>query len=166
MSPPDLKPIVDQMTASVRGFTERAVAPLREKVAALESGLAALPSTDFVRAEVAGACSRQTLDLLAAVSKSQDGKSLSIADVTPMVEKLVGAIPVPKDGTNGRDGKDGLDGASVDPAAVREMVAAAVTDETKDLPPMIKQVTEHAVRDEVKALADAIALRFTAAAIA
>lgn len=49
--------------------------------------------------------------------KPQDGKSLTVEDVAPMiaseVAKAMAAVPVPKDGTNGRDGAD-MVGALID----------------------------------------------------
>lgn len=149
----DLEAMGAEVIDSVRGFTERAVAPVRGKVEALERDVGSLPSADFVRAEIATARSQLMLDLLATMAQSKDGKSISVEDVTPLVEKLVGALPVPKDGENGRDGKDGADGKSVEPAEVAALVEDAVA-------------RAHASHDaDVKALGDAIAYRFTAATI-
>ncbi|MBC8718759.1 hypothetical protein [Ochrobactrum sp. Marseille-Q0166] len=49
-------------------------------------------------------------DHLAAISAPQDGKSVTIEDVTPLIQSEVGRhvseLPAPKDGKDGRDGLD------------------------------------------------------------
>jgi hypothetical protein len=52
---------------------------------------------------------------IAELPKPQDGKSVTVEDVTPLIDekvaKAVAAIPVPKDGAPGKDGIDGKEGA-------------------------------------------------------
>lgn len=94
---------------------KNAVAPLHKKVADLEAQLSALPAPQNGKD---GANGRDGKD-------GADGKSLTLADVRPLIDEAVKAIrdesmqaidvavkaiPVPKDGRDGRDGKDGVDG--------------------------------------------------------
>src|SRR3954463_4448847 len=106
MPTPDLRPMFEQMSVAVKAHTARAVDPLREKLGAVESSIAALPTADFVRAEVAASTSKMAGGLLGALSKS-DGQAISVEDVRPMVASMIDALPVPKDGADGRDGRDG-----------------------------------------------------------
>jgi hypothetical protein len=158
MPPLDVRPIADQMIVAVKSHTEREVAPVRAKVAALETGLAALPTKDFVSAAVQEARAALTLDIMAALARAGGG-ALTVEDVTPLIEKLVAALPAPKDGAPGADGRDGRDGTSVEPAQVEAMVEKAVTRAATALIPPDPP-------DDVKSFADAITMRFTAAAIA
>jgi hypothetical protein len=127
-----------EMTAIVREFVGRAVAPLLARIDDLErrqsetirqavaEAVAALPpatpgkdadpeqTAEMVRAEVEKA--------VAALPKPQDGRSVSVEDLVPAIEErlpaliseAVAGIPVPK------DGKD------ADPEIMREMIADAV----------------------------------------
>lgn len=49
--------------------------------------------------------------------RAQDGKSVTIEEVTPLLQRMVDSIPRPKDGVDGKD---------IDPTEVRAMVAEAV----------------------------------------
>ena len=71
-----------------------------------------------------------------------DGASVSMDDVTPVLEAMVGravaAIPVPKDGADGapgRDGEPGKDGASVSIDDVAPVLAEMVEKAVAALPP-------------------------------
>lgn len=153
--PDGMRALGEQTIAAVKSFTAREVGPLRESVTRLEAGIAALPSAEFVRAEVAASASKLMLDLLAAVSRS-DGKAIAVEDISPLVESCIAALPVPKDGAPGRDGRDGADGASVAPESVQAMVDAGVARALAALPPR---------EDDAKALADALMAKFMAAAV-
>lgn len=107
---PDFDAIFGEMTESVKRFTARAVDPLRARLDALETAVRGLPSTDFVRAEVAAGTSKTTLDLLGALSRAPDGKTITVENVTPLIEARIAALPVPKDGAPGEPGMDGSPG--------------------------------------------------------
>jgi hypothetical protein len=54
--------------------------------------------------------------ILATWERPQDGKSVTVDELAPLVEesvlRAVSAIPAPKDGTDGKDGRDGVDGSN------------------------------------------------------
>lgn len=86
---------------------KKAVAPLHEKIAALEKQLAQRP-------DVAVLVSSEVSKAVAAIPAAKDGKDCDMAAVKAMVNEAVKSIPVPK------DGKD------VDPEAVKALVREAV----------------------------------------
>lgn len=77
----DGKAFGEEMVDIVRGFVEKATAPLLSRIGELETELATVKTVDH-------------------------GETITAA-----VAKAVAALPVPKDGTDGRDGVDGKDGA-------------------------------------------------------
>lgn len=158
MPRPDLQQMAADTLASIRGYTERAVAPVAGRVDSLERSVAVLPTKDFVSAAVNESRAALTLDIVAAMARAGGG-ALTVEDVTPLVKELVAMLPVPKDGEPGADGRDGQDGSSVEPAEVQAMVETAVARAAQALIPPEQP-------DDVKAFADAITQRFMAAAIA
>lgn len=86
---------------------KKAVAPLHEKIAALEKQLAQRP-------DVAVLVSSEVSKAVAAIPAAKDGKDCDMAAVKAMVNEAVKSIPVPK------DGKD------ADPEAVKALVREAV----------------------------------------
>jgi hypothetical protein len=80
-------------------------------------------------------------EAVAAIPAPQDGKSVTVEDVAPLiaseVEKRVSELPVAKDGRDGIDGKDGvgLAGALIDRDG--ELVVTLTNGETKNLGPVV-----------------------------
>ncbi len=117
--------LADMVIQSVQVFLERRLAPIVESIAAIKRELevrGAAPTADFVRAEASAAA----LSLLGHLPKPIDGKSVTVDEVEPMLERLVekhvAAIPKPE---NGEPGKD------ADPAAM----AAEITRQIALVPP-------------------------------
>lgn len=75
----------ESIVAQVKGYLEREVAPLKAENAELKARIAALEAVDMPD-----------------VVKGQDGTSVTLDDVAPMitaeVERVVSALPAPKDG--------------------------------------------------------------------
>ena len=87
------------------------LAGLDERVRALAADLTARPTLDIVRAESAAAAGKAAADMVAALPKPADGKSVTVDEVRPLLEQMVAALPKAKDGAPGRDGINGKDGA-------------------------------------------------------
>jgi integrin beta 3 len=121
-------------------------------------------------------------DAVKAIPSPQDGKSVTIEDVAPLitaeVEKRVSDLPVPKDGKDGIDGRDGIDGkdglpgirgidgadgkdglglagAMIDRSG--ELVVTLTNGEIKNLGPVVgKDVDEAAVMRTIEAKFEAL----------
>lgn len=114
----DVDKLAAVMLEGTKALVAKETAPLLSKIADLEAQLAVKPrdgkdaDPDVIRSMVDEA--------VAAIPAPQDGKSVSVDDVAPLIEeavsKAVAALPAPKDGE------------SVDPEDVREMVKAAVAE--------------------------------------
>lgn len=83
---------------------------LTERVKTIAADVAARPTLDVIRAEQAVAAGKAAADIATGIRVPQDGKSVTVEDVRPLIEQMVAAIPRPKDGSPGRDGVDGKDG--------------------------------------------------------
>lgn len=104
--------------ASVQ-MIERQAEELRALGERVAADVAGRPTLDTVRAEQAVVASKTASELFATLRVPQDGKSVTVEDVRPLLEQMVAAIPRPKDGAPGRDG---VDGKSVTPDEVRALV--------------------------------------------
>lgn len=76
---------------------------------------------------------RRVAERLASLRDGQDGSSVTLDDVAPMIAaeiaRRMAELPIPKDGENGAPGRD------ADPEEIRAMVDAAVADAMAALPP-------------------------------
>ncbi len=116
-----------EMVGIVRGYVDKAVAPLVERLTALEAreplngkdGADGRDGSDGKDAdpEAIAALVREEVErAVAALPKPQDGKSVTADDLAPLIDQSVStavseavkAIPVPKDGRDGRDGLDAV----------------------------------------------------------
>lgn len=131
----DGKAFGEEMVEIVRGYVDRATAPLITKIGELERDLAAAKAADHsvaIRAAVAEA--------VAALPAPENGKDADPAIIRQMVDEAVAAIPPAE------PGKD------ADPGVVQRMVDEAVAKlpparDGKDADP---DVTAEMVRDEVE----------------
>ncbi|MGO8241330.1 hypothetical protein ACC806_34900 [Rhizobium ruizarguesonis] len=109
----------------VEGMIQRAVdaLPTKTEIAAMIVALTELPdiegmiktAIDAVPPSPDEAAVRTMIEeQLAELPKAQDGKSVTVEDVAPLIDeavvKAVAAIPVPKDGAPGKDGEPGQPG--------------------------------------------------------
>lgn len=106
----------------------KATAPLLERIAQLEARQMpeAIKGDDGESVDMA-AVTAQVAEYLATIPKPEDGKSVTVADLEPVLrgmsdswaldferraqgvlERAAGRIPKPKDGEDGQDGQDGL----------------------------------------------------------
>lgn len=109
-----------ELAQAMVDLVNEATAPLKKRIAELETKQAAAPTTDAVLSRALQAVDER-LKQLPKPRDGRDGKdgrdgtSVTVTDVLPMlqaaVEKAADAIPRPRDG---RDGKDGADGFSLD----------------------------------------------------
>lgn len=90
--------------------TDARIAGLDERLRELAADVTARPTLDVLRAEAATAAGKAAAEMVAALPKAVDGKSVTVDEVRPLLEQMVAAIPRPKDGAPGRDGVDGKDG--------------------------------------------------------
>ena len=90
--------------------TDARIAGLDERLRELAADITARPTLDVLRAEAATAAGKAAAEMVAALPKPENGKSVTVDDVRPLLEQMVAAIPRPKDGAPGRDGVDGKDG--------------------------------------------------------
>lgn len=128
--PEAVKALVDETVSRIYGpdkeklqqwglEIERALAiPHDETIRlAVEKAVAAIPPAekgkDADSVEVAALVKSEAERILAGWERPQDGKSVTVDDMRPLVDeavsKAVSAIPVPKDGAPGKDGRDGCD---------------------------------------------------------
>lgn len=117
-----------EMVGIVKGHVTRALGPLLTRLDALEArdpikGLDGAPGKDGSDgkdadpAATAQIVAAQVASAVDALPKPQDGKSITIEDVRPMIAGMVTAamaeavksFPVPTEGRDGVNGKDGLD---------------------------------------------------------
>ena len=123
------------------------LAGLDERVRALAADLTARPTVDAMRAESAAAASKAAADMVAALPKPADGKSVTVEDVRPLLEQMVAALPKAQDGRSvGMDEVAPVlqkmlderpmprDGKSVTPDDVRPMVESVVAAAVAALP--------------------------------
>lgn len=146
-----LQPMVDALPAPENGksVTVEEVAPLVAEqvaiaVAALPLPAPVEPNDDQLRGIIAS--------LIEALPKPENGKSVTVSDVAPMiadeVAKAVSALPAAKDGV-------GLAGAIIDRDG--HLVVTLTDGATKELGPVVgKDVDERAVEARLKELVDAI----------
>ena len=91
------------------------LAGLDERVRALAADLTARPTLDIVRAESAAAAGKAAADMVAALPKPADGKSVTVDDVRPLLGQMVAALPKAKDGAPGDPGQKGDRGERGEP---------------------------------------------------
>jgi len=139
----DGKAFGQEIVGVVKDYVAKELGPLFERMSAMEKRISELPAPkdgkdadpEAVAAIVAEGLKEELSDIraavdaievpalpdvtalieeaLAALPKPQDGKSVTVDDVRPLIQeavtKAVAAIPVPKDGKDGRDGCDAVD---------------------------------------------------------
>lgn len=172
MKQADLAVLMAAIGPVLRDFVDKAVAPLEEQLAELREGAAKEPPTaEDIEELVTGAIERGVAELpkpptaeevAALIPVPQDGKSVTLDDVRPLVEQAVAALPRPKDGEDGQDGKsitlddvrplietaiaalprakDGTDGVGLAGALIDrdgELVVTLTDGTTKNLGPII-----------------------------
>lgn len=93
------KELGEQILTAVKGYVARSITGLVERLEAIEQRLKEAPQKG---------------------EKGEDGKSVTIDDVRPLIEDAIKAIPVPK------DGQDGKDGESVTLDDIRPLIEQAV----------------------------------------
>lgn len=110
-----------EMVGIVRGFVEKTVAPILSRIEALEArepvsgkdgkdGRNGIDGKSIDPADLAALVRAEVEKAIAALPKPQDGKSVTVEDVAPMIDKSIAAalceavkaIPVPKDGKDGK----------------------------------------------------------------
>lgn len=116
-----------EMVGIVRGFVEKTVAPILSRIEALETreplsgkdgkdGRDGIDGKSIDPADLAALVRTEVEKATATLPKPQDGKSVTVEDIAPLVHESVAAkvseavkaIPVPKDGRDGRDGLDAV----------------------------------------------------------
>ena len=148
-----------EIVGVVKGYLQKEIAPLLTRMEALEKRVADIPAPVDLSADLAalktaveaieipelpdiGAMVNEAVtEAVAAIPAPQDGKSVTVEDVAPLiaseVEKRVSELPKPKDGVDGKDGCDGvgLAGALIDRSG--ELVVTLTNGETKNLGPVV-----------------------------
>lgn len=130
------------MVEIVRGYVERATAPilsenkaLKENLATLQSRLEALEGRDETKAieRLVGETVRSSV---ASIPVPQDGKDADPEQIRSMVDEAVSAaISAIPPAENGKDGRDGVDGKDADPEVIRSLIGEAVAKAVAELPP-------------------------------
>jgi hypothetical protein len=93
------KELGEQVLSAVKGYVARSIVSVVERLDAIEQRLKEVPPKG---------------------EKGEDGRSVTIDDVRPLIEEAVKALPVPK------DGRDGENGTSVTLDDVRPLIEQAV----------------------------------------
>lgn len=106
----NVKELASNMIGAVREYVARALQPFDERLKAVESRPA-----------------------------PQDGKSITVDDVRPMVDEFLRSLPVPKDGEPGKDG------ASVTSDDIRGLIEIEVTRWALDFERRAQDVLQRAV---------------------
>lgn len=120
----DLQEAFDAGFEAVKGYVDGEISAISERLAALESrepikgadGADGIDGKDADPAVTAELVANEVAKAIAALPAPQDGKSVTVEDVQPMLADLVSAsvaeavkaMPVPKDGHDGRDGLDAV----------------------------------------------------------
>jgi len=114
---------MEAMSEKLHSDIDARITSLNESV---KAGIADIPAPDI------GAIVSQVAELIPAPVKGEDGKSVTIEEIQPMIDdaavKAVANLPVPKDGQQGEKGEKGEDGASISQDAVRAMINEAVAE--------------------------------------
>lgn len=121
----DLQEAFDAGFEAVKTYVDDALAAFEQRIKALESrepskGEPGADGRDGKDAdpEVTAQLVREEVEkAVAAIPAPQDGKSVTVEDVEPLIAERVSAavsdavkaMPVPQDGKDGKDGRDGLD---------------------------------------------------------
>lgn len=155
---PDFDPIIDAKVAKAIeaipvpkdgrdgvSVTIEQVAPL--VASEVERAISAIPAakdgadgTCVTLADVAPMIAEQVAKAVSQIPPPRDGKdgadgkSLTIDEIEPVIERIVKMMPVPKDGRDGVDGRDGRDGADVDVAQVERLVTDQVSKVVSEIP--------------------------------
>jgi hypothetical protein len=108
-----------------------------EELAGIRSAVSAIqPAPELP--DIPGMIEEGVKAAVAAMPAPQDGKSVTVDDVAPLiaseVEKRIGELPKPKDGADGKDGV-GMAGALIDRSG--ELVVTLSNGETKNLGPVV-----------------------------
>jgi len=115
---------IDEMAKSLDGFMRKGDAAqfvtaegfrveldvIRNDLAGVAKCVEAKPDLETLRAEQANVATKAAADLFATLPKPENGKSVTVDEVRPLLEQMVKAIPAPRDGGDGKDGADGLPG--------------------------------------------------------
>lgn len=109
--------LVERVIDSTKAYVADAFKSIIPRIEALERGLAEAKADRLEDIE------RTLAKELARRPTPQDGKSVTLDDVRPLIEEAVKTIPAPKDG---RDGKDGENGTSITLDDVRPLIEQAV----------------------------------------
>ena len=94
----NLKQLADQMIEATREFVARALQPLEERLAALESRPSPQDGESVTLDDVRPMFEHLLEERIKALPTPRDGTSVTVDDVRPMVESWLKAIPVPQDG--------------------------------------------------------------------
>jgi integrin beta 3 len=105
--------LADVLAAALGVRIDRALAPIlarleaaERRAEAAEAALAKTPHADTIRATVLDEIGKA----VGILPRAQDGKSVTIEELTPLVQMMVDAIPRPKDGAPGPEGPQGAAG--------------------------------------------------------
>lgn len=92
----NVKQIADDMIGAVREYVARALVPIEGRLAAMEARPAPQDGKSVTVDDV-----RPMVDtFLQSLPVPKDGTSVTVDDVRPMVEEYLRSLPVPKDGTS------------------------------------------------------------------
>lgn len=146
----NLQKAFDAGFEAVKAYLDDALGAFEDRIRAVEArepvkGDCGEPGADGRDADpeaIAALVRDEVVRAIAAIPAPQDGKSVTVEDVEPLiaervtafVTEAVKAIPVPVNGKDGRDGIDGRDGKSVEPADIEPMLRSAVAEAVAEIP--------------------------------
>lgn len=144
-----------EIVGAVKDHMDRTVTPILERLEALEKRVSEIPepkeppdlSGISLQLETLSASindlpelpdiSGMVAEAVEAIPKPQDGKSITVEDVQPIIDegiqKAVENLPKPKDGEPGKDGRDGLDVKELFRAEGGKLMAVMSDGTTRDL---------------------------------
>lgn len=104
MNNAQIKAILEGVIPELKSSIESVVAPLTERIAAIEARPIPVDGKDGPPGE-----------------PGQPGQSVSLDEVRPLLEEMVKSIPVPADG---KDGAPGVDGKDAEPVQLEQVMEA------------------------------------------
>jgi hypothetical protein len=105
-------------------FFDAAIAPFAERLALLEARPLAQDGKSVTLEEVRPLIESAVEERIKAIPTPKDGTSVTLDDVRPIVDAFLRSLPIPKDGKDGEDGDDGDPGKSVTLEEVRSYLDA------------------------------------------